>query len=377
MGKIIRYLGSGILLLCFWGAIFNWGFAQGAKLPGNTDVFATGAVQVAPGEEIGRLLVRNGNAVVAGTVTKGIVLVNGNLSLTATAHVNGAAVVINGGILHQAGARVNGGMWAIAGDQLPKIKTLLAFAAVAGFLAVTAASYAVWLLWKRFKKSLYYPQAVSLVQHKSWLVPAAALFLIGFMAALFMDLAWQTLIKHTMYLFDNMVISAVRFHSGPELDRIMVAISALGYGYAYAMIIAVTFGLLFLYRKWQEITAVFLSLAGGAGLDYLLKTLFARARPEMLQVVHAGGYSFPSGHAMVSLCFYGMVAYLASSFLRPGMPRAMLAAIAVLLILAIGISRIYLGVHYPTDIVAGYAAGAAWLLFCILVYAWKKPGHVD
>lgn len=109
---------------------------------------------------------------------------------------------------------------------------------------------------------------------------------------------------------------------------------------------------------------------GGAALNSLLKHLFVRTRPDLFRVVEATGYSFPSGHAMVSLCFYGMLAFFIVRNIKSLRWRLVIISLAVLLVVAIGISRIYLGVHYPTDVIAGYTAGAMWLFFRISLLAW-------
>jgi undecaprenyl-diphosphatase len=96
----------------------------------------------------------------------------------------------------------------------------------------------------------------------------------------------------------------------------------------------------------------------------LLKLLFGRARPALWdRIIHVGLHSFPSGHAMVSIVIYGFIGYiLAKQFPQW---RGRIFALTFVLIVAIGFSRLYLGVHWPTDVVAGYAAGLVWLIACI------------
>ena len=100
----------------------------------------------------------------------------------------------------------------------------------------------------------------------------------------------------------------------------------------------------------------------------VLKRIFERVRPDIFPVIAESGYSFPSGHAMGAICFYGILAYFAGLGLRSKPLRWGLMAAAGIYILLIGLSRVYLGVHYPTDILAGYAAGATWLFFCITLH---------
>ena len=106
-------------------------------------------------------------------------------------------------------------------------------------------------------------------------------------------------------------------------------------------------------------------ISGGVGLNIWLKNLFARVRPALWErIVEANSFSFPSGHAMVSLVVYGFIGYLLIANFRSW--SSFILFFTVLLILAIGFSRLYLGVHYPTDIIAGYAAGLVWLISCII-----------
>jgi undecaprenyl-diphosphatase len=101
-------------------------------------------------------------------------------------------------------------------------------------------------------------------------------------------------------------------------------------------------------------------------LNYVLKGIFERERPSLPHLVDADFFSFPSGHAMHSLAFFGLLAYhlwkkrMIHSYILWGLTGG--------LILLIGVSRVYLGVHYPIDIVAGYMAGLAWLFLSVCLY---------
>ena len=107
--------------------------------------------------------------------------------------------------------------------------------------------------------------------------------------------------------------------------------------------------------------------SGLGGLVVLgLKTLFHRARPTD-QVIHATGYSLPSGHAFASTVFYGMMVYLVWRLARPAWVRWLATVLGVGLIGAVGLSRVYLNVHFLTDVVAGWAAGTAWLVAVLIV----------
>lgn len=144
--------------------------------------------------------------------------------------------------------------------------------------------------------------------------------------------------------------------------RDLTALGALG---VLGLIVAVAAGFLLLAGRHR--TALFMAAAttGGALVSSLLKLAFDRPRPDIVphatEVVSA---SFPSGHAMVSAVVYLTLATLLARLTRSNALKAYIVGVAVLLTLLIGISRVYLGVHWPSDVLAGWAAGAAWALAC-------------
>lgn len=120
-------------------------------------------------------------------------------------------------------------------------------------------------------------------------------------------------------------------------------------------------------REWILLGGWLAAFAGGGLLDAVLKLVIRRPRPPYAAAfLHHYSWSFPSGHAMESLIGYGMLAYLLIVMI-PGTPARRLGIVLCtsLLVLAIGWSRLYLGVHYFSDVVGGYAAGVLWLSACI------------
>ena len=104
------------------------------------------------------------------------------------------------------------------------------------------------------------------------------------------------------------------------------------------------------------------STVNAALLTLIFKHIFLRARPSHLRLVEQGGYSFPSGHAMASICVYGYLLYLALKIRNKALKYVIIGLLS-LLIISIGISRIYVGVHYPTDVMAGYLLGIIEVTF--------------
>jgi len=157
------------------------------------------------------------------------------------------------------------------------------------------------------------------------------------------------------------------------LDVPLRAITALGY-YWVVVPLALLFAYLF-YRQGLELYAVLLpiSSAGAALLATFLKYLFQRPRPELFESDYtASFYSFPSGHATIAVAFYGTLALLVALRLQGWRRWALLVAGATLALL-LGLSRLYLGVHYPTDILAGYLAATLWTGAVASVVAFWRP----
>ncbi len=194
-------------------------------------------------------------------------------------------------------------------------------------------------------------------------IRAAGLFLAALALYLFAVLAQEILAKES-FTFDKKMLLSLRELQTPALDKVMLGFTYIG---EPTVLLVVCLGLgLWLLRQGQrsQATILVIAAAGAVVLNNLLKILFGRARPMLWErVVDVGDYSFPSGHAMISLVIFGMSGYLlASKFARW---RGWIISLTVVLVTGIGLSRLYLGVHWPTDILAGYAAGLVWLITCI------------
>jgi undecaprenyl-diphosphatase len=169
--------------------------------------------------------------------------------------------------------------------------------------------------------------------------------------------------------FDRAVLLWINKTFADRLDGPMLIVTALGDYWVVLPLLAVA--VTFFYLKGWRLSAMLLlvSTAGSAVLTNVLKSVFERARPELFESgYHASFYSFPSGHATVAVGFYGMLTVVLAYRLH-GRARWAVAISGLLVVLLIGFSRLYLGVHYPTDIVAGYLAALLWLVCVCAVYA--------
>jgi undecaprenyl-diphosphatase len=159
--------------------------------------------------------------------------------------------------------------------------------------------------------------------------------------------------------FDMAGREAIHRHASAPLTEAMWGITMLGSTAVLAPVGLLVFAV-WLRRGRRRAAYLFaIAMAGAIMLDITLKEVFRRPRPSAAFFGFAlpSTYSFPSGHALVSLCFYGALVALG---VRGHRVAAWLGALA--LVALIGFSRIYLGVHYPTDVIGGYAAACAWLL---------------
>lgn len=166
--------------------------------------------------------------------------------------------------------------------------------------------------------------------------------------------------------WDERAIEWMHAHQTPLGDRVFQIITLLGLPGVVIVSLVVA---LYLYRRhaWLLLTGWIAANAGGGVLDQVLKLSVHRARPPFASAFfHGHSSSFPSGHAMSSTVCYVMLAYVITRLMT--LPRARQTALYVLgagLALLIGFSRLYLAVHYPSDVVGGHLAGAAWLVICV------------
>ncbi|MFK8250440.1 phosphatase PAP2 family protein [Ancylobacter terrae] len=167
---------------------------------------------------------------------------------------------------------------------------------------------------------------------------------------------------------------------GPRwLEIMFVDITSLGSTTVLTLISLVVVGFLVIERKRATALFVVVSIAGGSALSLALKSGFDRPRPDLVaHLVDVHTLSFPSGHAMLSAVTYLTLGALLARSQPNRRIRIYILSVAVLLTLTIGLSRIYLGVHWPTDVLAGWCVGSAWALLCWLVALYlQRKGDIE
>jgi membrane-associated phospholipid phosphatase len=201
----------------------------------------------------------------------------------------------------------------------------------------------------------------------------------GFAAAVFAfgHLAEDYLTGDPIVRWDVRFAKWLHAHASDPLVRIFDAITLAGNS-AVLFVVVVVIGIVLLRRtRPNEAAVIVLAFGGSALVNGTLKLFFHRPRPE-LAFVHLDTYSFPSGHAAVSTATFVTIAFLLGRRYRSVRARLLIALCAVVAILLVGFSRLYLGAHYLSDVLAGFSVGFAWAMLCLTAYTlWGERNVVD
>lgn len=177
--------------------------------------------------------------------------------------------------------------------------------------------------------------------------------------------------------FDDAVRNAIHQTATPILTGTMIFFTYLGSVWGIISLLVLASAAM-IYQGHKRATIIlWITMAGQVVLGITLKNSFQRPRPDaFFDFPLPSSYSFPSGHAFASLCFFGIAAWLIGTRTKSEFWKISAWVVAIFLILTIGVSRIYLGVHYPSDVVAGYAAGLIWLVTVIFGDWWWRRSKV-
>jgi undecaprenyl-diphosphatase len=218
------------------------------------------------------------------------------------------------------------------------------------------------------------PQPGSPQQARRWLplgsLGSIALLGVVFCTLLTLGFAWlaKGVFADRFVALDDGVITWLHGYWGPSADTIMLFFTTIGESWVLGPLITVAAYLLTRYGRWIDAGGLVLAGSGAGLLNLLLKNAFERARPDLFDgPIHLTNYSFPSGHAMGSIAVYGMLAFVGVRLTSQPLLRYATVLVAALIVFFIGLSRVYFGVHYPTDVIGGYLAGAIWLMITIFI----------
>jgi len=191
-----------------------------------------------------------------------------------------------------------------------------------------------------------------------WLVCLCLLAILGWLS--------QKVFAREALSLDTTILLWLHQRTNPPIDRLMLTITALGNPATIVVLVTISLSLLLRYQRLWAAQVLVFNCLGGLTILRGLKLFFAKPRPQLwTPLVVEPSSSFPSGHALGSVIVYGFLAFLLAS--RYPNYRRVIYPIAIVMIGAIGLSRLFLGVHYPTDVIAGYAVGLLWLITCIRI----------
>ncbi len=216
-------------------------------------------------------------------------------------------------------------------------------------------------------------------------VPLLSLAAVAFFAWAFIKIASEVIEGDTT-TFDRTILLALREAQNPAdpigpswLEEAARDITALGGHVILTIVTLATLAYLLMTRRRAAALLVLASIGGGLLVSTLLKLGFERPRPDLVpHGTRVYTASFPSGHAMLSAVTYLTLGALLARVQARRREKAYVLSLALLLTLLVGLSRIYLGVHWPTDVLAGWCVGAAWATLCWLVALWlQRRGKVE
>lgn len=219
--------------------------------------------------------------------------------------------------------------------------------------------------------------AANLREQRWWVL--VAVLLIGCALMGFAELADEVADGDT-HAFDRAVMLAMREPGdsadpwGPAWFEMMARdVTSLGGTVVLTLLTLAAVGFMLLRRQWGGASFVVVSVAGGTVISSALKSLFGRARPDVVpHLMEATSASFPSGHSMLAMVTYLTLGAVLAEVQQTPRIKIYILAWAVFLALIVGLSRVYLGVHWPTDVLAGWCIGSAWALLCGSVALWMQ-----
>lgn len=197
-----------------------------------------------------------------------------------------------------------------------------------------------------------------------------ALFIINVL--LLADLAEGVVNAEGIILLDSKVTMWFYNIRTPNVAKAFYILTQLASVYTVTAVAFVTALLLIRYRRWVALWGMLIAMSGSLITMASGKHIFEINRPYQFAYYHEESFSFPSGHATIAASFYLYILYLLLRSVRSTAARIALGALFVSIVLAIGLSRLYLCVHYLSDVTAGYCLGIGWLLLSISIVEWQR-----
>ena len=207
------------------------------------------------------------------------------------------------------------------------------------------------------------------IEHFYGLPLTVLLLVAGYILALFIGLVEDVVTSDSIVAMDHFVSQQMSVLSDSSVVNFFIVVTSLASTPLTLLVVLLTGILCFVIRRYHLFIGLLISVIGSTAFTYLSKLLFHRDRPIDI-LLHESTYSFPSGHATVTVALYGFIAYMAIRFSQNFGKQVSLLLNAVLLFVLVGLSRIVLNEHYMSDVMGGYLVGALWLTVAISVTEW-------
>lgn len=215
---------------------------------------------------------------------------------------------------------------------------------------------------------------IAAIPSKVW-TPLGIAFVIFLIAVSLFAAIAEAVTDHKTTAFDDAILIGIHSIASPQLDVLVTILTQFGSLIGVATLTAGIAGLFIVRRQWRRTAILLIAVGGASALNLILKVIFARTRPDLwTHLVTEASYSFPSGHAMASMALAaGLVMALWQSRYRN-----LALVFGGLYATAVSFTRLYLGVHFPTDIIAGWCISIAWALAVKALFTYrirtKLPG---
>ena len=198
-------------------------------------------------------------------------------------------------------------------------------------------------------------------------ISSVVVLLLTFTSVFFTNQTW----------FDEKAFQLISPFISEERTSQMKSISSLGsHSFLVPANLVLIIAFAVMHKKWMSIRVAFVALTS-LGLMSLLKNLLQRLRPPEPLVAGITNFSFPSGHAFMSITFYGLLIWMTAVFVKNKWQKGLAITFLSLLIILIGLSRVYLRVHYTTDVLAGFSIGFLWLIACLTIVEKAESGFIN
>jgi membrane-associated phospholipid phosphatase len=194
-----------------------------------------------------------------------------------------------------------------------------------------------------------------------------------FFTYLFFGIIQDYIGQESLIQTDLNIINFISHFRTPSLNHFMLFITYLAQGQNIAIAVIFSLIILILLHKWSYISSLLISVLGGEIFVWIIKNIIDRPRPPLTNaLITETSYSFPSGHTFIAIAFYGLITFFLFDSLKKKSLKVISLTLGIILVILIGTSRIYLGAHWPSDVLASYFSGLAWLTVIITITYIKK-----